>query len=417
MSCQGWFLWPLTYPCSPSWGLAEAPGPNGTQLSGTSTKNLSEEPWPGKSSDSCQVHQRKTTQDRWDSLTDWPANTNLLTPNAEHVEQCSKAISYKSQICRTEAKLQTGKTSVEPSPPRQQFIFFLQRRPGTPGACCRTCCSTEAAVGASTASNAACSPGRDVGSLAPEPQGDSGISHVPCAQPGAEVSIPVALTHFTPASLCCSAPDEHNRRERQREREITKTKPRALAKGMSVPIAKLRSFTSIKASVCIPRPVLSLLRQGRLSQRSQEVPVQYCYSVFGPEFPFGNLTGLLFTALTLKFGKWVLLKRFKIYFKIAIKAMFGMNVNMQWIYLFPIKSVVPAKVFFRPICIWYGDNSTFTVQNCSFLRVTHIYQEPAKQQYKKPVFNAFLKLHFSFCFREKKLQHRYLFIYFLPPKL
>lgn len=80
--------------------------------------------------------------------------------------------------------------------------------------------------------------------------------------------------------------------------------------------------------------------------------MQYCYSVFGPEFPFGNLTGLLFTALTLKFGKWVLLKRFKIYFKIAIKAMFGMNINMQLIYLFPIKSVVPAKVaFFRPICI------------------------------------------------------------------
>lgn len=143
MSCQSWFLWPLTYPCSLNLGLAEAPGPNGTQLSGASTKNLSEEPCPGMSSDSCQVHQRKTTQDQGDSLTDWPANTNLLTPDVEHVEQCSKAIFLQESNLQDQSKITNRENfSVEPSPPRQQLIFFLQRRPGTLGACCCTCYST-----------------------------------------------------------------------------------------------------------------------------------------------------------------------------------------------------------------------------------------------------------------------------------
>lgn len=161
-----------------------------------------------------------------------------------------------------------------------------------------------------------------------------GFRHEPCslctaqgrgARPGGTHPFHTSLALL----LCPRRIQQERETEKEREREITKTKPRSLAKGMSVPIAKLRSFTSIRASVRIPRSLLSLLRQGRLSQRSQEVPVWHCYSVLGPEFPFGTLTGLLFTALTLKFGKWILLKRFKIYFRMAIKAMLGMNANMQ----------------------------------------------------------------------------------------
>lgn len=220
------------------------------------------------------------------------------------------------------SKITNQENSVEPSPPTQQLIFFLQKRPGTPGACCCTCCSTVPAVGASTVSNAACSPSRDAGSLAPEPQGDSGVSHNPHAQPGAEVSVPVALTHFTPASLCCSAPEKHNRRDRDEDKTQIPGE-RDVCSHCQTPLLHQHQGTRMHSQIS------SLTRQGRLSQRSQEVRAWHCYSVLGPEFPFGNLTGLLFTALTLKFGKWVHLKRFKIYFKMAIKAMLGMNVNMQ----------------------------------------------------------------------------------------
>lgn len=256
MSCQGWFLWPLTYPCSLNLGLAEAPGPNGTQLSGASTKHRSEDPCPGKSSDSCQVHQRKTTQDQGDSLTDWPANTNLLTPDVEHVEQCSKAISYKSQICRTEAKLQTRKTLWN-LPHLHSNSSFSSRR------------GQEPRVPAAARAVALCllwvppqwamlraAPAGTQAALPRSPRGIQAWVTILMHSPGQRW----ASQWHSPIShqpLSAALPQRNTTGETE-----MRTKPKSLVKGMSVPIAKLHSFTSIRAPVCIPRSLLSLDKGG-----------------------------------------------------------------------------------------------------------------------------------------------------------